>query len=389
MQHRVTRFVILGLLLTSGAAAGYALWTIERNGRQRAEQREAKEATIERLLAALSAISTAQQAYADYARRDLASFTHVSLQVDRLTTEAAGLRAASESGASTERLEEFWTALSALMGAESRAREQFAGGDENAAADTILASAREHVSALNSSLRAFRDAEAEQYRRTRSADIRRLWLVLGSIAALWAVGLIAFAVRPLRQSAHERFASTPQMPVDLPLTPPVAPPPSIDLAHAAKLSTELSRLSDEASLHALLGRAADVLGARGVIVWMRVGDELVAAAAHGYEPAILRRIPSIAHSADNATAVAWRTGEVTTVPEDASGHGAIVAPMLSPDGCVGVFAAEVRAGREGDPATCAVATILAAQLAGVLAGWPATSTTGREPQPLDRQAAAS
>jgi hypothetical protein len=38
------------------------------------------------------------------------------------------------------------------------------------------------------------------------------------------------------------------------------------------------------------------------------------------------------------------------------------------------LAAEVRNGREADPATCAVAAIIAAQLAGVVSAWPAGST---------------
>lgn len=385
------RLALLGVLLISGAAAGAAAWTIDRNGRQRDEQREAKEATIERLLAAISAITTAQQAYADHARGDLASFTRVSLQVDRLTTDAAGLRAAAESGASSERLEEFWTALSALMSAESRARELFAGGNEDAAAETILASAREHVSALNSSLRAFREVETDLYRRARTAAFRQFSLVIGMIAALWATGLVAFAAVPLRAPAPARMeVAAPAPPaVDLPSVGnaiELAPP--TDLETAATLSAEVARLSDLASLQALLAHAADALGARGVIVWISVGDALVAAAAHGYEEAVLRRIPSIAREADNATAVAWRTGRPGTVPADASGQGAIVAPMVSADGCVGVFAAEVRGGREQDAATCAVATILASQLAGVLAGWPA-GAAGRDIGTLDRKAAAS
>jgi hypothetical protein len=151
----------------------------------------------------------------------------------------------------------------------------------------------------------------------------------------------------------------------------------------------VARLSDQKSLQTLLEHAADVLGASGVIVWMSAGEELVAAAAHGYEAAVLRRIPSIAQDADNATAVAWRTGQPGTVPEDAGGHGAIVAPIVSANGCIGVFAAEVRGGRERDADTCIVATMLASQLAGVLAGWAAASTADRDMRPLDRKAAAS
>jgi hypothetical protein len=396
MHLRMRRLALLGVLLTSGAAAGFALWTIERNARQLAEQREAKEATIERLLTAISAITTAQQAYADHASADLASFTRVSLQVDQLTTDAAGLRAAAESGASSERLEEFWTALSALMSAETRARELLAGGDKSAAAEVILASAREHVSALNSSLRAFREVEAGQYRRARTARFWQFWVVLGLTAGVWAIGLIAFAVSPLRASAPVRMEGpTPARPaLDLPLVPPavsdaIEAAPALDLATAATLSSEVARLTDLASLQALLARAADALGASGVIVWMGAGDSLVAAEAHGYDAAVLRRIPSIPRDADNATAVAWRTGQPGTVPADASGRGAIVAPMACGDGCVGVFAAEVHGGRERDAATCAVAAILASQLAGVLAEWSAASTADRQVNSLDRKAAAS
>lgn len=386
----MTRLVVLAILLASGAASAVAVWTIERTAHQRDQQQEIKEATIERLLSSISVISSAQQAFADYARRDMATFTQVALQVDRLTTEAAGLRAGAESEASSERLEEFWTALSALMGAESRARGLFAGGDENAAADIMFASAREHVAMLEASLRAFRQAETLEYRKARTAAAWLTWSALGTIALLWAIGLVGFAVRPLRQPQPETAGPAHVPAIDLPSAPPVAAtPPTIDFVDVAGLSSALSRVSDQASLNTFLGRAADTLDARGIIIWMPAGDELVAAAAHGYGPSVLRRIPSIARDSDNATAAAWRSGETLTVPEDANGYGAIVAPMLNPDGCVGVFAAEVRGGRERDSATCSVATILASQLAGVLAAWPAPSTTDLTERPLDRKAAAS
>jgi hypothetical protein len=137
----------------------------------------------------------------------------------------------------------------------------------------------------------------------------------------------------------------------------------------------------------LLGRAAEILEARGVVIWMGAGTELFAASAHGYDPALLQRIRPIARSADNATADAWRTGEMRTVVADSSGYGAVVAPLLGPAGCVGVLAAETRSGRENDEATRAATTIIASQLAGVLAAWPAASTT--EMEPLNRKAAAS
>ena len=121
---------------------------------------------------------------------------------------------------------------------------------------------------------------------------------------------------------------------------------------------------------------------------MGAGAELFAVAAHGYDEALLARIRPIPRHADNVTAAAWRQGDLLTRPADADGVGAIVAPLLGPEGCAGVLAAEVSGQREPDKATQAMAMILASQFAGVLAAWPAASTADGE-KPLDRQAAAS
>jgi hypothetical protein len=43
---------------------------------------------------------------------------------------------------------------------------------------------------------------------------------------------------------------------------------------------------------------------------------------------------------------------------------------------MGVFAAEVRHGREEDPSMRAVAAIIAAQLASIVSAWPAGSAAG-------------
>src|SRR5262245_16325195 len=116
MQHRGKRLALLCLILFTGALAGVFIWTTERGVRQR----ESKEATIDRLRSSIASIASAQQAYAENRQRDVASFTRVSVLVNRITTDAAGLRAAGSPGVSSDRLEEFWTALSALMAAESR-----------------------------------------------------------------------------------------------------------------------------------------------------------------------------------------------------------------------------------------------------------------------------
>jgi hypothetical protein len=49
-----------------------------------------------------------------------------------------------------------------------------------------------------------------------------------------------------------------------------------------------------------------------------------------------------------------------------SSTGAIVAPLLSPEGCIGALSAEIASGGEASDGVQALAAIFAAQLAGVL-----------------------
>jgi hypothetical protein len=49
--------------------------------------------------------------------------------------------------------------------------------------------------------------------------------------------------------------------------------------------------------------------------------------------------------------------------------------MFGRDACSGVFALELREGREADEPIRAVVTMIAAQLASIMPGWPATSAS--------------
>ena len=127
----------------------------------------------------------------------------------------------------------------------------------------------------------------------------------------------------------------------------------------------MARVLDAGDLPGLLARAAGVLEAPGVIVWIadRGGHSLFPLLTHGYSGAAVAHIGSIPTEADNATATAWRTGEVQAVASDAECPGALVAPIVTAEGCVGVLAAELRDGRERRDDVRALASIFAAQLA--------------------------
>jgi hypothetical protein len=145
------------------------------------------------------------------------------------------------------------------------------------------------------------------------------------------------------------------------------------LKAAAQLCTDLGRVSDSQELRSLIGRAADMLDASGLVLWMgtAAGDELRPAVAHGYDPQLAARIPSVPRSANNAAAAAYRTATLQIVlSRPGSARGAVVAPVVSADGCIGVLSAEIRDGGEASETVQALAAIIAAQLAGVLGSAP-------------------
>ena len=120
----------------------------------------------------------------------------------------------------------------------------------------------------------------------------------------------------------------------------------------------------------ILGRAADLLDASGLMVWMGTtsGGDLRPVLAHGYSSQMLARIPPVARSADNAAAAAYRSGTLQIVlSRPGVSIGAVVAPILSADGCIGALSAEIRGGGETSELVQALAAIFASHLAGVLA----------------------
>jgi hypothetical protein len=395
MHSRAVRLSVLALLLASGAVAAVQMRNADTGLQALEDRRQALDGVVDRLLPAVADVAAAQKAYVDYGLHDEATFTRVGGLVEQLTTDAARLRSSDYSGQGTAHLEEVWAALSAVTAADAQARARVTADEPLAAADLLLGSTRPHVTALATELRAFREAEQQWLRNQRTLLADRSRLMLGGAAVLWIAGLILLARGP--RVVHQRGIRDEAPPATT--SPAATAPPHADLEAAADLCGAIARMTETTSLPGILERAARLLDARGLIIWMGAGEELFAAAAFGYDAAVIERLRPIRRNADNATAVAWRTGELRTVAGDESRLGAIVAPMIGPADRIGVLAAEVRNGRETDAATRAVAAILAAQLSAVLSAWPPVSaadaaapSTAPHPQKpggSDRQAAAS
>ena len=140
------------------------------------------------------------------------------------------------------------------------------------------------------------------------------------------------------------------------------------LEAAARLCTDFGKIADSTELAALLDRAAGVLGASGIIVWLASPDrrELFPAAAAGYDARMIARIGSTPRDASNLTAAAFRDGVVRTSAAMGPSSAAIAAPLMTPQGAVGVLSAELRDVIDVDADRIALTTIFAAQLATLL-----------------------
>jgi len=152
------------------------------------------------------------------------------------------------------------------------------------------------------------------------------------------------------------------------LAPVPAPQPAASgfLKAAADLATDFGRAQEMKDLTPLIARVATLTDASGVVVWLgnAQGGDLRPLLTYGYSPQVVNRLTPVPRSASNAAAAAYRTGTLQVVPSQPFSSGAIVAPILGPDGCIGALSAEFR-GAEASESVQAFAAIIAAHLAGV------------------------
>jgi hypothetical protein len=371
--------MLLVVLLIVGVTAAWFLVDIDRRAADlQASQQSISEQTTH-IADLIAGIGTAQQSYVVPGQLDQRWFERMSSLVRELYDTASALGPRLRSADAQSSLRAVGDATERLIAADTRARENLRLGQPLMAADVIFSDGRSTLDLMAERLRDLRSAEASMMQAGYAALTRQRWLTLGSVSVLWIAGLLLLLPSsvPHRQSGESIRDVSPavtESPAQPAITELAQPSTSIDLAATAELCTALSRVSATSELQVLLERAAGILDAPGIILWIGAGDELFAVTAHGYRPEIISALGPITRTADNATAAAWRTGQVTTVAADGAGSGAIVAPMFRPDACIGVLAIEVRHGREHDPASRAVAAVIASQLATAVSAWPAAST---------------
>ncbi len=161
----------------------------------------------------------------------------------------------------------------------------------------------------------------------------------------------------------ERLAPPP--PVTTPIMTPVMTAP---IPADTNLYVELDLADEGHDATLMLQRAAGLLDAVGLVVWTwnAKESELVPALAHGYSDRVLAQLPSVRSDADNATAAAFRSAQTCIVKSSEAANGAVVVPLMTASGCVGVFAVELPRGAEQREPVRALTTSLAAQFADLL-----------------------
>ena len=376
MRIRAARFTVT-LLAGGGVLAASFVWIVEQRTGESVVALADSSQRLARMSETVAGIGTAQRSYVAPGQLDEPWFERTSALLDKLSIDIEQAPASLRSPGAADAMEALADSADALVAADARTRQNLGIGQDMMASDVIFSDGHNIIDTMIVGLRDLQVDEQEAHEAQLASLTRQRWATLGALAVVWTIGLLSLARRSAPTAA----------PVAEPAPPmPVEPTEAremratdtdpLDLAIVAELCTDLSRVTSPSALPDLLGRAARILDASGLILWISAGEQLFPVVGHGYPPDVLARLAPLGRQGDNAAAAAWRTGQLTVVQSTGpSDHGAIVAPLLGLDECVGVLAAEVRHGVADRPAMHALATVIAAQLATVVPAWPAASLT--------------
>jgi hypothetical protein len=385
MRSRALRTTCGALAWIAVGLAAFFLFRSEQQIAQLAAGVRAFDLHARDVSTSLTDLRAAQQAYVAAGQGVAFWMPKVASETDAVRTGIASLRESADSSAASAELMEAEAAVAEFITIDKRARDYIKLGDQLMAGDVVFTEGAETAVTAARHVESARIAEQQAYDRTAATIRTQEALAIGGAAAICVI--VVFLLIPVGK--RETEVVEPQESSDLvAATPaPQAPPSSTIgtiLRTTADLATDFGRIRDLPDLHRLLARAADVMDASGVVVWLGTtgGADLQPVAAHGYTAHAIARMPSVPRSANNAAAAAYRTGAMQIVlSRPGSATGALVAPILAPDGCIGALSAEIRHGGEGSETIQAMATIFAAHLAGVFAA------TASEPRANTKAAA--
>ena len=395
MRYRGVRIVLLLVFMAALGMAAYRIFELERRIAAEAERGRAFDALSWTLAGGILDLRAAQQAYVSVGQGEAYRMERVSSRLETLQRDLAILKESAGGSEAADELNAASNSLESFQQMDASARGYLANGQRLLASDLIFTDGIELSAEIGGRITTARLHD-------RATSDRVIWparLDQASFAA--SAGLVGLIVAALLVSPVRARAAAPRAPSEEPAPAP-APAEAIDendvlanaslhpelpkpvpvgavqaetgadgetLQAAAALCTTFGRVSDAGDLPPALERAAELLDASGLIIWVANGTglELRPALAHGYSTSALSRLGPIGRDDDNATALAFRNASLEIVESDGRASGAVIAPLLGPAGCTGVLAAEVRHGKESSDATRAIAAIVAAQVASLSA----------------------
>ncbi len=394
MTRPAVRLTLLIVFLAAMGATAYLFWTAERQSRLTETTSRTFDASARAAERTVFDLRSAQQAYVAAGQGEEFWIGRATELADDLKSRVAWLKA-DAGPASVSAFDDALSALQDLDQMDRRSRENVRSHQPALAADQIFTTGLDLTRKIADGIERGRAAEIAVRDDIRTALQRREVFSLGAAAAAATLIVllllmpsrraVMIAQPPLQAAVSAAPPALPQLddfslaidsldtldgdegwvravtpspappalpppatPVELPAdaAPVVAatPTPAVDLQAVATVCSDLARVVDTRALPELLERTAGVLDASGIILWIADPDgrELAPIVTHGYSTNLITRLGTIARDAENVTAAAYRTSLLQTVKADAVSNGAIAAPLVTPAGCVGVMAAEVR-----------------------------------------------
>jgi hypothetical protein len=365
MGSRIIRAFLVLVALGVAAGAGYFVRAIEtENGAARMAADVLREQSSS-VFATLADLRVAQVAYVAPGQGEEFWMGRVSKLMPVLEQQIGDFKAGLKSGVALADLEPAFAAIENLQKLDERAQEYVKGGDRLLASDLVFSDLLEATSLVATRVKAALNDEVQiRNAAVGSLRTRELTILGASAGAVLLLFLILAFTGTATASAAEHAPGPASIRDAVAFTNAAGADPAA-LAAAARICTDMARVADAKQLTALLERAAKVLRSSGMIVWVADsgGRELRPAMAFGYPEQVMARMGRIPREAANAAAAAFRAGQLRTVIGDGSANGAVVAPLFTAEGCVGVLSAEMKGGSEKDESSQAIASIFAAQLA--------------------------
>jgi hypothetical protein len=401
MQSRAARLTCSAVAwLAIGSAAAFLIYSenriTERQATTRTFELRAREA-----IEMLADVRAAQQAYVAAGQGVTYWVPRAAGLDESISQTLASLRATASSAVGSSALDEAADAMTAFNDIDKRARDYIKSGQPLMAGDVIFTEGSKTLTAAAGQIESARRAEEQALDASEAARRKQEAAALAAAAAYAGLALVllirvphptfsaAGVVQPLDASspgaAQSGAVTTPspepsaasdelllrESPRRAAPMPPAVPARTESplLKAAAKLCTEFTRVTSSDDMTELLGQVGEVIDASGLIVWLgsTSGADLRPVLAHGYSAQALERMPTVPRSANNAAAAAYRSGTLQIVlARPGASPGALVAPLLSPEGCIGALSAEISHGGETSDGVQALATIFAAQLAAAL-----------------------